>query len=1019
VRSSDITKQGKDKKRPKPGTLFGALPKPAPRRQPEPERRPPAVAKPLPLSPRGFAVDVTPPGKKVSKAARGAAFIQRQSFDTYLRHHDDKLGPGQKKTINMLRHDPGEFLNPKNAHHLSSLRQPSDELKKAIDADPRTKHLHSLVLQATAGPPPTHRQVSVGQPPDPRTQAKGAADVRRAQKAAGKGMPGGALSPQQLQAGIKAAGLASPGQARDWVSKLAGGALESGVGMAPFLVHMATTDPRKSVPEVGETMAKSYWETLRHPVRQLREDPFSTFSNIVGAAGLGVGVGGRLAAAGAGVREAGTVGAAARAATRGIPSEAHLAATPWKRRVPFYYDKRTGEILHGEPGQNHGDIGHHVNADDITAGHVIEGDANIAHGRIGAVHLTDANDPELGPYKGADAARLKKHIEKNLNAQPGAPSKVRAATYGFLHPKVRNLIDLNRARNPAAQARRDIDVQHMYEDLTKIAEMPSEPVVKGGAVMKTRKGYRDIRADIRTTRAVRRGERMERLEKGVTPATAWTAGALKTAATELVDGVRAGTIYLRPAYLPNNWASNGFMNLTHQGFLAPVNLGTTYFIHKNLTNRELRIFRAATGMTPVQAIGTRGGHGYVRAVTDPIARTMGKVADQPFRDAALIHELKRRGIRKVSDMKALAKAADNQDPAALKTLSEAGIDASEEVVRFGKMNRAEQAVGRNVFFVWNWVRGAARYGAHFPLKHPVQANIYATAGRPIGNEYVQKRIGGLPPYLVGQVPIGGGKMINPWGVSPIGSTLDLGRALAGTAKAVIPGMGPFDQHTMEDWTALLNPVIGGLIEARERPGGRGYLEGVVRNIAVSKLYRDLKHPGQASTIFPGTRREAIGHFVFGSLYPRKYDPQAIQTALERMNINHPEQLIEQTRKRYFQKTGQQIPKTVENAYRKDLKELKKQKDFKNDYADSKNASSFGKLPPANRAEAAIDYFEENNLKSKDSIALYRRMLDSGQSDQYMNLLANTLWNSTGVGHAKDAWHAYEKRTKQGQLTKKR
>src|SRR4051812_11637692 len=167
-------------------------------------------------------------------------------------------------------------------------------------------------------------------------------------------------------------------------------------------------------------------------------------------------------------------------------------------------------------------------------------------------------------------------------------------------------------------------------------------------------------------------------------------------------------------------------------------------------------------------------------------------------------------------------------------------------------------------------------------------------------------------------------MINPFTLNPLGTAVQVGRAAQGTMKELDPGrFGQYDPHTMEDWTSLLHPALQSAVEARENTGGRSYASGVIRNIAPYKLYHDLKHPGSGS-IFPGTRREAIGHYVFGASYPRKYDPKALQTALERMNVNHPEALIPDQIKNYEKKTGQKIPPQLVTAYRHDLDELKAQ-----------------------------------------------------------------------------------------------
>jgi hypothetical protein len=826
-----------------------------------------------PISPRGFATDVTPRTHKVSREARGAAMLMRPSFETYMRKHDLHLGPGEQKALRMLKEDHTQLLRPKNHQYLAALQRatPDTNLGRAIAQDSHAASQHQKLL-AGVSHAPTSAKIS---------------DIAKLPPAEQQSML--ATMPNVAHHGI------------GWASRLAEGASNSVIGTAPFLYHMATTDPRKSLPEVGGALAHSFGETARHPVRQLRQDPFAFFANTLGVVGGGVGAGGRLGSLGRAVAERG------------------------------------------------------------------------------------AGESALG-----------------------------AATRGFTHPQVRSLIDLYESKSPGAQVRIARENENIAKEILTAMDMPSAKIkgVKGRTIAT----WRDVKESLAATRKADEAHPRELMEQGhgfIGPAAAHVLSSANMTLRELTDGVRAGAIYLRPAYLPNNWAGNLFMNMTHQGFVAPVNLAKSVIMHRQLTARELRGLRAATGQTAAHAIMGKG-RGYMRSLTDPVAHTMGRIADQPFRDAALLHELRRVGYRKISDVKALVRKADNGDHAAIDELANAGRKAQEEIVKFARLSDTERNVIRNVFFVWNWVKGASRYAARYPLAHPVQTAVYQTGGK-IGNQEVQSQIGGLPPYLVGNIPVGHGRLSNPFALNPLGTAVQVGRAAQGTI-AQLRGGGKFDPHTMEDWTSLTNPVLGGLIEAREGVGGRSYVQNVIRNIAPYNLYQGLAHPGSGST-FPGTRTEAVGHYVFGSLYPRKYDPKAIQAALERMNVNHPEKLIPEMVKKYEAKTGQKVPPELVSAYRRDLHELKAQKDFKSSFAHKHNTSSYRRLPAINKAQAAIQYLDENHVVPKDQIREFKQALESMPDDQAANDFANGLWSITNVGSAKRAWNALMASRNQGELTR--
>jgi hypothetical protein len=46
-------------------------------------------------------------------------------------------------------------------------------------------------------------------------------------------------------------------------------------------------------------------------------------------------------------------------------------------------------------------------------------------------------------------------------------------------------------------------------------------------------------------------------------------------------------------------------------------------------------------------------------------------------------------------------------------------------------------------------------------------------------------------------------------------------------------------------------------------------------VPLASLYQGLKHPGEGSKTFPGTRKEAVGRFVLGSAYPRVADREEL------------------------------------------------------------------------------------------------------------------------------------------------
>lgn len=911
-----------------------------------------APRKPPPrLSPKGFAVDLTPSTKRVAPQYRGAAILNR-GWGSIV-HHDlhPGLKPQEKKAVKILATDRHQLLRPQNQKYLSLLQrtQPGSTVHNAIYSNPHLATQHQLLKAGISVKPESRLKL----------QQHGMNDDQIDRLAAGQMTPDAAVSHvHQLHVAaaqahadkLTAAGHPAtvnpvtagivPQAAGGWFGRLVGGGLDTAIGLGPGLYELR--HPVRTIPKIAAGTYHSFGETVTHPVRQLQEDPFSFLTNVGTVAGAGVGLAGRTAGALEAANLART-GATARAAgvTQAIPNV-----------VADWLPQRVAE----------------------------------------------------------------------KSTQMGAG---RAAAYGFTHPRVRNVLDLMDQKSPLIPKEQAQIAEHVAQQMNTV--VPHRKGVKSKFFGTYGRGG-DVHQALGQTLAWDKGLAKELRDKHpgtYTNVPLSHAAALGHAALrELTDGVRAGTIYARPAYLPNNWAGNVFMNLIHQGAYAPVNLAKSLYMSKALNRRELRTFDAMTGETAARAIAG-SGKGYVRALTDPLVKALGKGADVPFRRAAVLHEFRRAGYRTLDEvkqaMKEFSDASDNlkhahtqaqidQATATMNHFANIARKGQNEVVKFSKLSDAEQHVIKNIFFVWNWTKGSAFYTARFPLVHPVQTGLMAQAAQ-VGNREVQRKIGGLPPYLVGSTPVGHGKMSNPFAVSPFSSAAQLYQAGRGTVKAF---QGKFDPHTMTDLTQMMLPQYQAYIQSQQGAGGRNYLQNLGRNIAPIRLYQGLMHPGSGS-IFPGTRWEALGHYTLGSLYPRKYDPQALQSALERMNINHPEALIPAQIKQ-FQKAKIPVDPKIVAGYKRDIVELQNQKDFKTSSAHSHNAPSYRKMAPIDQAHTALDYLTKYNHLPPDRLAEYQKIVSQIKTDSEAKVVTRGLWKVTAAGEYKKLWQLMEKQSKAGRLT---
>jgi hypothetical protein len=539
----------------------------------------------------------------------------------------------------------------------------------------------------------------------------------------------------------------------------------------------------------------------------------------------------------------------------------------------------------------------------------------------------------------------------------------------------------------------------------------TQPRGVGGALSDVKQAFKEaparIKEDIKATRAKAVAKAATRGQEEAAhfgPTMARATGAGGAALREFSDGVRAGAIYMHPAYIPNNWAGNAFMSAAHQGVLAPVNLAKAAMIDKYIGERYVVGMDKVMGETPMQALGTGGrSSGYVNAITGPLARFMGRAADVPFRRAAFIHEARRLGYSKMGDIQNLFDRAQQGDRAALQDIATAGRKAQEEIVKFGHMNAQERAIISRMIFVYSWMKGAGRYGARFPLQHPIQSGIFSNLGQQVGMPYVNRVMGGMPSFMAGSIPVGHDSkgnpiMINPFSLNPLGTALQAGEAIPGTLAA-LKGGGAFNRFAQTDIASMTNPLIQNYLNARS--GGKGIVESMKQVIAPLRLYHDLRHPGSGS-IYPTSRSEALGHYIVGAMYPREADQVAVTKALEREGQSNPIARIPTDMKTFKQLTGEDIPQELVTPYKHDLAEISREKSFKDDYASSHGQSGFRNLPPANKVDAALKYLAKGFVSPQD----LQQLKDGAsqlKSDADLNSYANSLWSMTGSGQYKSLW----------------
>lgn len=308
------------------------------------------------ISPAGYAVDLTPKGKKADLAGRGAAMLMRgnQAKQLVNRTFGRDLGPGEKHALATL-HSPTDLYDRDHGESLAAIIRPGPELQSVIDSNPvlqrnqqailgrlrdvgaghvkgshsEVRAVHDYLAQHNMTVDQWHAQgqgqgnttaqeplpVNAGETrawnPTPEQQlgltqglrvnpVKSTLPETSGQGAFASAMKHGiemepGIPPSELPALREASlGTGVPGETQRFFS----GAAKTMIGVGPGLVkHAIDTyhDPVGAQVKLGKAMLNQYEKIGQHPLRELRNDPFGTVNALYGAAAVGGGVASRVA----------------------------------------------------------------------------------------------------------------------------------------------------------------------------------------------------------------------------------------------------------------------------------------------------------------------------------------------------------------------------------------------------------------------------------------------------------------------------------------------------------------------------------------------------------------------------------------------------------------------------------------------------------------------------------------------------------------------------------------------------
>lgn len=197
--------------------------------------------------------------------------------------------------------------------------------------------------------------------------------------------------------------------------------------------------------------------------------------------------------------------------------------------------------------------------------------------------------------------------------------------------------------------------------------------------------------------------------------------ALQQAGRALNTPFRFATLYARPAYIANLAGSAG-MALWTQGVLTGPNFvrALAYKPAVKDTLRELVGAGKSNSYIPSTGMATRAERG--------AAHAWNVVTDRDLRVSAMIHFLRKQGVRGNDATDALLKAYKAGDEKAIKTVNEATLRAKKSMVEFDNLSWFEKEYLRQFIFIYPWMKGSAMWNLRAIKERPAVSAVVAQWG---------------------------------------------------------------------------------------------------------------------------------------------------------------------------------------------------------------------------------------------------------------------------------------------------
>jgi hypothetical protein len=277
-----------------------------------------------------------------------------------------------------------------------------------------------------------------------------------------------------------------------------------------------------------------------------------------------------------------------------------------------------------------------------------------------------------------------------------------------------------------------------------------------------------------------------------------------------VDAVATSIVFARIGYVPKNIVQNLIMAAPHQGPLLLVNAVRAA---QAMKDPELRaLLRAEVGFS-----GATSGLGR-EAFSQKLGRVagfVGKIADDPIRISAFLHEaaaegvIPRVGLLTEKDRAALLSLLRDKSKRPL--LNDIRSRSTEAMADFSRLTPDQARIARRFLIIPGWLMAGSRYPFHFAVNHPIRSALlaYIAMGEPGApeelrfNKPVDEYFTGGAPLWTWGIQLSNGRVLRMGSLSPVGTPWEIGQAAVRTAQGET-GIG---QDTAFDYASPFGAAI--------------------------------------------------------------------------------------------------------------------------------------------------------------------------------------------------------------------